>query len=319
MHTMVPDVNSRPILVTGSHRSGTTWTGALLGLSGEALPIHEPFNPTYPRSWLRQPPTRWFQYLEASENASWSRQIADIVGLRPPVATMLRRSADPRHLTRVLEEAAQARLARRRSARALLKDPIAFFSAPWIALHTDAHVVVLVRHPAAFASSLKRLGWTFDFSNLSDQPALAKGPLADFRTEIDEAAAHGLDIIDTATLLWRMFNTIAIRYGQEHTDWQILKYEDLAADPISEFQSLYAKLGLTWSESVAQSVARYTRDGKGGAVADGDKGGIVRDSNAAIWTWTDRLTSDEIGRVRSQTASVAVHFYSDDDWTAPAN
>jgi hypothetical protein len=310
-------VSSRPILVTGSHRSGTTWTGALLGLSGEALPIHEPFNPTYPRSWLRQPPTRWFQHLDASANANWSSQISDIVGLRPPLASMLRRSAHPRHVTRVLEEAAQARLARRRSARALLKDPIAFFSAPWLAQHADAQVVVLVRHPAAFASSLKRLGWAFDFSNLSEQPALMDGPLAGFRTEIDEALAHGLDIIDTATLLWRMINTVALRYGEEHSDWEILRYEDLAADPIGGFQDLYARLGLAWSESVAHSVALHTGEGKGRAVADGDKGGIVRDSNAAMWTWTDRLTSDEIGRVRSQTASVAMHFYSDDDWNAP--
>ena len=303
--------------MTGSHRSGTTWTGALLGLSGEALPIHEPFNPTYPRSWLREPPTRWFQYLDVSENVGWTRQVNDIVELRPPVAAMLGRSGRPRHVARVLEESVQARLARRRSARALLKDPIAFFSAPWIARHTDAHVVVLVRHPAAFASSLKRLGWTFDFANLSEQPALTRGPLAGFSDEIEDAAGHPLDVIDAAALLWRMINTVALAYREEHTDWHILRYEDLAADPLCRFQDLYARLGLTWSESVARAVDEHTREGNTGAVADGDKGGIVRNSNAAIWTWLDRLTAEEIERVRSETASVAVRFYSDDDWTAP--
>lgn len=235
----------------------------MLGLSGEALPIHEPFNPSYPRSWLRRPPTRWFQYLDESSNASWLGQISDIVGLHPPVATMLRRSTHPRHVMRVLEEAAQAGLARRRSARALLKDPIAFFSAPWLARHADAQVVVLVRHPAAFTSSLKRLGWTFDFSNLSEQPSLMGGPLADFRTEIDQAVAHGLDIIDTATLLWRMINTVTLRYQQEYADWEILRYEDLASDPIEGFEKLYARLGLTWSDSVAHSVSLHTSEGKG--------------------------------------------------------
>ena len=36
-----------PILVTGSHRSGTTWTGKMIGFSPNVVYIQEPFNKKY--------------------------------------------------------------------------------------------------------------------------------------------------------------------------------------------------------------------------------------------------------------------------------
>jgi hypothetical protein len=38
----------RPILVTGAHRSGTTWVGRMLALVPGVEYIHEPFNPVGP-------------------------------------------------------------------------------------------------------------------------------------------------------------------------------------------------------------------------------------------------------------------------------
>lgn len=54
--------------------------------------------------------------------------------------------------------------------RALLKDPFAVFSVPWFAKKLNCQIVITVRHPAAFASSLQRLGWNFDFKDLLDHP-----------------------------------------------------------------------------------------------------------------------------------------------------
>ena len=52
-------------------------------------------------------------------------------------------------------------------------------------------------------------------------------------------------------------------------------------------------------------------------VADGDKGGVVRDSRKAMWTWTERLTNEEVSRVREGTEEFAQHFYSAEDWNPP--
>ena len=37
--------SARPILVTGAHRSGTTWIGKMLALAPGVGYIHEPFSP----------------------------------------------------------------------------------------------------------------------------------------------------------------------------------------------------------------------------------------------------------------------------------
>ncbi|HUF97849.1 MAG TPA: sulfotransferase [Ilumatobacter sp.] len=310
-------MTASPILVTGSHRSGTTWAGAILSLSGEALSIHEPFNPAYPRSWLRRPPTRWFEYVDREHDDGWRAQMADIVALRPPVTHLLRRSQRPRHLMRVAQEAAGAARGRRRGARALVKDPIAVFSAPWIADRMMTDVVVLVRHPAAFASSLKRLDWRFDFRNLLDQPTLMDTVLAPHADDILDATRRELDIIDTSILLWRVINSVVVSYREQHPDWHIVRYEDLAVDPLVSYERLYSALGLMWTPAVETAVREYTKEGNVRTVADFDKGGVVRDSKAAMWTWTQRLTDDEIERVRAGTADVADHFYEAADWLLP--
>lgn len=313
---MLPTVSS-PILVTGSHRSGTTWTGTLLALSGEALPIHEPFNPVYPRSWLRNPPTRWFDYVESDEADPLRSDLEAMVELRPPIGAMLRRSAGIRHWARVAQDAFEAADGRRRGKRPLLKDPIAFFSAPWIASAVDASVVVLVRHPAAFASSLKRLDWQFDFRNLADQPKLMEEVLGAHADEIVAAVDRQLDIIDTSILLWRVINSVALTYRDRYPDWHVVRYEDLAADPLRGFEQLYAALGLRWEPGVAAAVTAHTKSGNEVAPAEGDRGGVVRDSSRAMWTWTDRLTASEIDRVRVGTADVADLFYGPVDWAEP--
>ncbi len=307
----------RPILVTGTHRSGTTWTGTILSLSGEALPIHEPFNPAYPRSWLAEPPRRWFEYVDEPATEAWTQQMLQVLALRPPVAALIRRERSPRHALRVLQEAIDAERGRRRGLRPLLKDPIAFFSAEWLATSFGSEVVVLVRHPAAFAGSLKRLGWSFDFRNLTSQTRLMDGPLAGHADEVRTAAREERDIIGVAITLWRVVNSVALDYKAKHPTWIVRRYEDLAMDPMGAFERLYAALGLEWSPSVESGVRRHSADRNVTDVALTDKGGVIRNSRVTMWTWAGRLTPEEIARVRSGTEEIAAEFYSDQDWKPP--
>lgn len=311
------EVNARPILVTGSHRSGTTWVGSVLNLSGEVHGVHEPFNPTFPRSWLAEPPPTWFHYVDPASEPAMADQLEAVLSLRPPVRAMAARSHTWRHLAATAREAALAQTARARRRRPLLKDPIAFFSAEWLADRFATMNVVMVRHPAAFVASLKRLGWSFDFTNLTRQPALLAGPIASFADEVNAASRGGLDLIDQGVLLWRVINSTALHYRQHRPEWSVLRYEDLASEPLAGFERLFAQLGLSWSPLVVAGVLRLT-SGKGASpIPDGDKGGVERDSSAAMWTWQDRLSTEEIARVQEGSADVAEAFYDEDDWRRP--
>ena len=136
---------------------------------------------------------------------------------------------------------------RLRGVRPLLKDPIAVFSAEWLAETFGAQVVVLIRHPAAFADSLNRAGWNYDFSNFLRQPLLMERYLYRFADEIRAAAAQPMDILDQASLLWRAIYHTVYEYQQAHPAWYFVRHEDLSLDPIAEFRRLFGYLDLPFS------------------------------------------------------------------------
>src|SRR4029453_10926731 len=53
----------RPLLVTGAHRSGTTWVGRMIDLSPEGGYINEPFNPHHQPGICGCRFPLWFQYV----------------------------------------------------------------------------------------------------------------------------------------------------------------------------------------------------------------------------------------------------------------
>src|SRR5215216_3481192 len=55
--------NSFPILVTGTHRSGTTWAGKMLAADSSTAYISEPLNVLHRPGVLRAKVTHWYQYV----------------------------------------------------------------------------------------------------------------------------------------------------------------------------------------------------------------------------------------------------------------
>lgn len=304
----------RPVLVTGTYRSGTTWIGDMLAFSPSLHYVHEPFAGMYERSWVRQPPTVRMYHERPDRPGVYRDDLQRIVALRPPWLSIARRSSEPRHVLRVGQEALRVNMARRRGARALIKDPFSLLLAEWIAATVDAQVVVAVRHPAAFASSVKRLGWRFDTSWLLSQPALMDGDLAPFRRDLELSQQGAHDIIDNAILMWRVLNSVVARYDDDHPDWSVLRYEDLAADPVAGFASLFERLDVPWSAEVASRVAEANAASQTAEVPDGSRGGTRRDSRRAMLTWKDRLTDIEVERVCEGTRDVAERWYTAADW-----
>src|SRR5262249_14420834 len=153
----------RPILVTGAHRSGTTWVGRMLALAPGVAYVHEPFNP---RTAAGLSPARFDRYFtvvtsenEARYRPGLERTLSFRYGLGAQLG-WLRGTADVARTGRDWYRTERSRLT---GARPLMKDPIALLSAEWLVETFDMDAVVLIRHPAAFAASLKRLGWKHSF------------------------------------------------------------------------------------------------------------------------------------------------------------
>jgi hypothetical protein len=199
--------------------------------------------------------------------------------------------------------------------RPLIKDPFAFFSAPWIADTFGSAVIITVRHPAAFVSSLKRLDWPFDFSDLLDQPLLVQDWIAPFYPRMLEANSHKGDLIGNGSLLWSILYQVGAQFLEANPEFILVKHEDLSRDPASGFQALYSRLGLDFSIGAQITIQNSSASGNPKEIARQDIYGTRVDSQANLDNWKRRLSSEEIKRIREFTGEVASRYYGDADWT----
>lgn len=195
--------------------------------------------------------------------------------------------------------------------RPLVKDPIAVFSAEWLAKRFNMDVVVLIRHPAAFAGSLKKAKWTHPFDHFLQQPLLMNHHLYEYRSEIEEYSKIDKDIVDQAILLWNLIHHMIFKYRKNNPGWIFIKHEDLSKNPIEEFCNLYNRLGLNFSTDIQIKIKEFS-------LADSSKkesdSFLKRDSKENIWTWKTRLTVDEIKKIKENTYEIASKFYTEEDW-----
>jgi hypothetical protein len=289
----------------------------MLDASGETAYVHEPFNPNRSPGWFLEPLPYWFMYITEENENRYLGPVRRLTELRYPTGRALAKTRHPRLLAMNLQQALNAARDRIRKKRLLLKDPMALFSARWLAERFDFRVVVLIRHPASFISSIKRLNWGFDYErNWSAQTLLMRDLLGDHAGHFQDYRGE-VDLVGEGIVVWNAMYDVVSRYRSAHPDWIFLRYEDLATEPIEGFRQLYDELGLKWSERARREVARFSDSANPGDVAPARKHEIKRDSKGAAEAWRTRLTKDEIARIRTETEPVWRRFYDDEEWEAP--
>lgn len=304
-----------PILVTGSHRSGTTWVGKMLSFSRSVGYINEPFNIQWCRPGICSAKfDHWFPYITKENESIFYDHIKNTLEFRYNIIEELKAIRSPKDIARMFRDYVKCSMYHFRNATPLIKESLCIFSAEWLASTFDMDVVVLIRHPAAFASSLKRKNWTFQFSNLLEQPSLMRDHLHPFIDEIREYADKDQDIVAQASLLWKAIYHTVSQYKKQHPDWIFLRHEDLSRDPLGGFQTLFEKLNIEFSEYIREMIRKYSDPANPSEAHEGVTHSLRRDSRSNIWNWKTRLTSSEIEKIRSQVGDISAVFYSDKDW-----
>lgn len=302
----------QPILVTGTHRSGTTWVGRMLGLSPLVGYIEEPFSLRHRRGVCDVEFPYWFPYICPENEHEYLRPVENMLAFRYRTAAELRTVRSPRDAARLARDWYRFRRYRSGRARALLKDPTAVFSAEWLSERFGAQVVVTIRHPAGFVSSLMQLGWTHPFDHFLRQPLLLRDLLEPFEAEIRAFATKERPLLDQGILLWNLIHHVITRYQQTRPDWSFVRHEDIAREPTEGFRTLYGRLALPFDQGVQASVARHSTSSD--SAESVDPFDVRRNSNATVSVWRRRLTNRQIARIRSGVEPIAQHFYSDADW-----
>jgi Sulfotransferase domain. len=246
----------KPILVTGSHRSGTTWIGKTIAQHPSVRYVSEPFNVDHPNKTLGLRLDTWYAHYPSSPRKDEIDAAFDRLLRHGPqlyaARDFLRNPLRP-------DRAIWNALTRD---RVLVKDPLALLSADWLRKRYGFEVVVMIRNPYAFIGSLKAAGWDFDFENFRKQEPLMKGMLHPFAAQIEAmCSGHTSDFIDRTALLWNILHAVILQYRSSHPDWLFVRHEDVALNPEAGFRRIYDHLGLDLSEQILDYIRTYTSEG----------------------------------------------------------
>jgi hypothetical protein len=297
------------------HRSGTTWVGHMLCAGGDFVRVGEPLSPSNRQTILRHTTSDWYTYIHAGNEAPFLRSYRDALRFRVHPLDDVRRARvlSPRDPGRILERWGSFALGRIQRRRLLFHDPFAIFSLDWFTERLDCAVVVLVRHPLAVVSGLKRLGWDFDFRNLTRQPALLEDLLEPLREQIEQATASK-SIVEQGSLLWRIvYSTVHERFAS-HPAVHVVRHEDLSLEPREGFRRLYEAVGGTYDEQARGTIDQHSSPDNPTELDRADPDARRLDSKANLANWRRRLSDDEIARILETAGPTAENFYPADDF-----
>ncbi|WP_323696895.1 hypothetical protein [Thiorhodovibrio litoralis] len=279
----------------------------MLALSPEVGYIHEPFNPEHRPGVCKAKFEYWFTYV-CDQNESlfiddFRRTLCFDYGFSREMASV----KSLKDFLRLFRDYGLFLLYKSQARRPLVKDPIALFSTEWLVDRFAMNPVILVRHPAAFAGSLKKAGWFYPFKDFIIQPLLMERYLESYRLSINKQIFESKDIIGQAILLWNLFHAVILEFRNLHSEWIFLKHEDLSRDPVEKLQKLFHSLELEFPEEANKLIHRST-SGEGGVNQ------FKRNSRSNIFEWKKRLSAREVERIHRGTNHISKHFYTDDEW-----
>lgn len=301
-----------PILVTGIHRSGSTWVGKMIAQSPAVGYIQEPFNIGRHPGICRAPFKYWFQYVTEENESEFRQPLADCLRFKYQLRAQLASIRGPREIYWLVRDGRDFLSNRIAGRRPLMKDPLALLSAEWLAKTFGMDVVVVVRHPAAFVGSLKKARWAHPFAHFLEQPLLARDLLSHYQEDLEKYASEEQDIVSQGILLWNIIHEVILSYRERHADWLFVRHKDLSERPIEEYGKIFQALGLHFPPSIQERILKFS--GAGNPTEQTSIDSIRRDSRQSWWNWKSRLSEAEIERIKVRTKRVWTEFYSEEDW-----
>lgn len=299
------------ILVTGAHRTGTTWVGQMLAAGGLAY-VSEPLNVLRRRGVMSAPVKHWYTYISRENESDYLSAFQNTLALRYQFLAEVKSLRSRRDILRMGRDLGIFVRGRALRQPALLKDPFAVFSIPWFVERLNCRAVVTLRHPAAFASSLKRLNWPFDFHDLLNQPLLMRDHLEADRADMQRIQPD--DIIGQSALLWRIIYRVVQRTVERIPSIILVRHEDLSLNPVNGFAKAYESLGLAYPLKVQETIRNSSSSENPVELSRQKTHSVKLDSRANLDSWKKRLSAEEIARIRAITEEVASFYYPENSW-----
>lgn len=295
-----------PILVTGSPRSGTTFTGDILATDRDVLTLYEPFNKDTSAHIHN---LERFAYISADAPRNALRGVEEAYALATAkryayAALGLRKgpnqAENPYHYRIAARELWKHPRNFTAVRRVCVKDPIAFFAAEWMSKRFDAQPVVLFRHPAGVISSYKKLHWQPEVDHLFHQPGLAEAYFPSLSGDYAKFLAAGRDWLQGAILQWRIFATATLQLMERNPHWAFVSHETISTRPQQTFRELFDYFSLDWSGTVSEKVRRATAESNVTEPERPTQHALARNSTMLTTAWQNRLTAEEATEILNE-------------------
>lgn len=284
----------------------------MLAASGQAAYISEPLNVWHRTGVMRTPVENWYTYICRENESAYLPALLETLSFQYHTWDEIVSLRSGKDILRMGRDWSNFIWGRIRGQRPLIKDPFAVFSVLWFIERLKCQVVITVRHPAAVASSLKRLGWSFDFQDLLEQPLLMRDWLEPYRDEMSAMSVD--DVIGQSSLLWRIVYQVVDTIRKREPDIKLVRHEDLSLDPLPGFRELYASLGLQFTPQAEGMILKSSSPDNPKETSNNAIHSVKMDSRASLYNWKQRLSSQEVDRVHQITAEVSSIFYPESDW-----
>jgi len=276
--------------------------------------ISEPLNVWHRPGVMRIPTPRWYSYICEDNQSDYEAAFHEMLSFQYHTGLEINSINSMKDLFRMGRDWWTFWNGSRKSQMPLIKDPFAIFSSEWFSSFLGCQVVIVVRHPAAVASSLRKLAWNFDFRDLLDQSLLMRDWLEPYRGEMEQILVSADDLIAQSCLLWRMVYQSVDDLRQKLPKLIVIRHEDLSLDPIGHFEQLYQELGLEYTSAVEETIRDSSSRKNPKETSQRGVHSVQIDSQAVIKSWQHRLSQAEIERVRQLTSDVAPLYYNVGDW-----
>lgn len=299
------------VVITGMHRSGTTFLGEMVRSSLPAtMLLHEPLNLRYGCKGV----PCWYPYLSEvpDDKEAHLKSLVDNVmrlkcdyikttgsekNLIEKLGRALGLATGPKsyYLSRVQRLLGYDRL--------VIKDPFMLMMIPYLTALPGTKVILLVRHPAALYFSMRRMNWHFDFTHLKKQEKLQR--LVDF-------GKMDFDIGGTSQevgLLWKILHDILVREGVlDNERVLVIRHEDLCMEPVRTMDSVCSFLGEKLSNQAEQHILSSTQaetvHAKSGVLHD-----MTRNAKALATSWHARAHEADIAHMEQIVGERLYSFY----------
>lgn len=168
---------------------------------------------------------------------------------------------------------------------------------PYIQHHFNPQILIVTRHPASIIAShirvdnpdIKRI--FFERERLINDfldPFIQKVRKLDHPLKLAGAKVGAIYFVLNKQL-------------KNNTDWLVVKHEQLCQNPMAEFQSLFDKLDLNWTNSAVNKIYELNKEGEGYT--------NKRKAHNQVDKWKRELDEAQIDHIRTGFSIFQPDFY----------